>query len=246
MNHLIITDFFIDSALSTLSPKDLYIMRCVNKDFHKIINYHHIKQSIAIRVARKIKNDIKIPYDKFNNFLHKYDISICGSFLLQCILDENFEDCTGIDLLINKDSSDIFESFKLIQHEYQKCYKVFYTYNEYFAAPGHHIRFIITDISKSEFIQNMTSFDICKNLYDTRNIYVSDLIGILNKKEKLKNAFTGSKKYPVVYSVDKLVKKYINRGFRFKKLTIPNIYTKNTHVVVYTKTHFMINKYIYI
>jgi len=221
-------------------------MRRVNNEFRNNINYHHIKQSVAIRVERKLKNDIKIPYDKFYDFLHKYNVSICGSFLLQCILDETFEDSLGIDLLINNDPSDIFDSFKLIQGEYQESRNHFYKLNKYFAMSDHHIRIINTDVPKLEFIQTMTSFDVCKNLYDTKNIYISDLNAIINKKEGLKNVFDpDSKTYPCVYKIDKLVRKYVNRGFEFKKMIIPNIHTKNILVIVYTKTHFMYDENMY-
>jgi hypothetical protein len=248
MKHLFITDFFLESALLTLSPKDLYMMRWINDDFRKNINYKHIKKSIAIRVEQKIKNDIKIPYDIFYNFLHKHNISICGSFLLQCVLDENFDDCMGIDLLINEDYTEILESFELIQHEYQMGQKYFYVHNKYFISHDRHIRFIIAHVPKSEFIQNMTSFDICKNLYDTRNIHISNLVGILNKKEKLKNVFVpgGLNKYAHFYTINALTKKYVSRGFRFKKLIIPNIYTKIAVIIVYTKTHFMFDENMYI
>jgi len=216
-------------------------MRFINNEFQKRINYDLIKRAIKIKIEDKIKKEIQIPYEKFIDFMKKCDISICGSFILQCIIDENYN--KGIDLCVEF-NPELFNEFELIQNRYPQYRTRYYTTNRIYGNNNDDsIRFIQSNkLPKLQFVKEMTDFDICKNLYDANgNLYIHDLIGIFDKKEKLSAPCLN-------YYTDARKKKYLKRGFVFEKLKVQTSYQfcdYSVPVIIYTKTHFMINDEIY-
>jgi len=97
MEELLEYDFVKKEIFSKLSPLSFYNLKLCNKLWNKYITLSMIKESIIKEINTRL---LAILGDKYNDFIEILNITkavISGSFIIQCILGEHWED-SDIDI----------------------------------------------------------------------------------------------------------------------------------------------------
>lgn len=190
----------------------------------------NIKNKIIENITRQVSAIFKYDFDDLMNLLHMCREVISGSFILQCILNEYWED-SDIDFYVVDNGYSEFpillrrllsptsisvigtnggylDSFKTINVQ-RYTHKIHLNYiNSY-----HNIDFI-------EFINTNFDFNICKNvfciLFDIPILSIHSIYDIYTRTTNFKSTTD----YDI--SIEKC-QKYENRGFTFKNK--PDIHT---------------------
>lgn len=239
-------EYFLFNVIHILSPLDLYNLRRTNKLLRKSIMFTHIKNSIFIKIKKRIKQNIAVQYEDFLEFLKKTQSFISGSFILQCILDENYGVTSDIDIYSTYDMSNydnVFSKGDTVYGEYHRGGGVI-SVTEYKPnkAEGKEYPVVqtveIMNLSPIEFVNQCGDFDVCKNAYyydGIHHLYIYDLVGILRKIERLSDpSFCNN----IIYRKNK----YEKRGFIFKPAPIAKSiksYNDRYPILVYTDKYFI-------
>lgn len=232
MDSFIQTDPF-QLVQNYLSCADLHSLATINKDI-----YNYCKRSFGDIYMKKIYNRLKDIFnddtDRFLKLLDDAKAYISGSFILQCLTNENFDD-SDIDIFF----PDCIINGKLLSAQ-SMCFSPIddflykdlkYTWND-----GHRyidnigsdqlqINFIrtykknnveiqlmyISNNDVKKFIIDTFDFDICKNMYRNKNLYIDSFEDIIHRETKFKYA------YRLGATIKRGIK-YQKRGFKFTNL----------------------------
>jgi len=235
---VIYSDWFVYNIIeSSSTPSILYNLKLTNKWHHKIITFSHIKFMVIKNIHRKLKEYLGFEYDKFLSIMDKDNISISGSFVLQCILDEYWS-MADIDLYTYNDTSNIEQVF--VDNEYDYSFKNFDGgYSQLFGIKKVvnccttnkiNIQLILLDEYKNviDYIKTTFDFNICKNIYSIKNgkdyLYIDNLLNIMNKT--VSGGILGT-----AYKFTGRKLKYEERGFTFQNNVIGNHIYYNGNVI---------------
>ena len=240
MQELLEYDFVKQEVLTKLSPLALYNMKLCDNFWNKYITLAMIKESIIKEINIRLSLIFGDKYDKFNKILDDTKAIISGSFIIQCILGEYWED-SDIDIYFptinNKmyltDSNNPYYELEKFLYETLKfnmtqSYRAISRYRrdqsndklniEYvrnYDTFTNSIQIIQAKIKNDptkmkEFIYDTFDFDICKNVY-----YIKDGKGYLNIL-KLNDIFNKISEFKIGYRVGSSIQryeKYTKRGF---------------------------------
>lgn len=200
----------------------------------KNIGVGDIKNNIIRQIHTRLQRLLKNQYDFFIKYIKTNQIALSGSFILQCILGE-YWDNSDIDMYLytNTDKDNYFDVLE-IEKEVLTYEKIQAIKNEYadFIDITHIINRKVFDkriqtikISCDEsydgfkkFVLTTFDLDICKNIFQYVNgvevVYVHDFGKLINRRDNFDGNFLLEKTKKRIY-------KYINRGFDISgKLTM--------------------------
>ncbi len=241
--EVIYSDWFVYNMLEHLNAKDLYSLKMSTKFHYKEIKYKDIKNVIIKTVINRLESETNIKIDVLLNYMEKNKISISGSFILQCILNEFWAD-SDIDMYT-------YENANLAKNVFMDCgYEVsaFTTENDYamlneirtignFDILGKPtIQLILLDNDKNIFTYVNTSYDfnVCKNIFYVENgknmLHIQHIHNIMKKQISCNFLGTSCK-----LSARKL--KYEGRGFTFKDNVLGNYVYYNGGIVPIVMCH---------
>lgn len=170
---------------------DFYTMRVISKSFYKLF-INNIIKSTFFRIKNRLKYIFKDNINKFFNILEENKAIISGSFILSCILNEEYK-CelnynSDIDIYIYNKDEELDNNFSPIcNFLYEDC-----SFKDSSATRGCYDEF--TEIS---FVRTYTNFQYTKHCnkvtkFDVINVNKEDVKGTINKVfdfDILKNLF---------------------------------------------------------
>jgi hypothetical protein len=210
-----------------LTPIALYNLKHTSKYYYKNINTKIITNAIIPNIHRRLKQMLNEKYDKFIKYIDKNSVSISGSFILQCILDEHYEG-SDVDLysylsyndemwysLI--DMEDLDETQKTLAEDYAILPDIHDVINGHIKNGQKLQNIQLNNISNYEelknYIINKYDMDICKNIFTIVNgksmIYFHNLNKIMNKRDIITDRNIDARRM-------QRIDKYKSRGFNIK------------------------------
>ena len=199
MEELLQYDFIKEEIFGKLTPLGLYNMKLSNKRLNNYITLSIVKNSVIREIDTRLSLIFGDKYDDLNKILDETKAVISGSFIIQCILGEYWEN-SDIDIYFpiinNKEYSNdhgnpyyelerfLYEDvkFKLKDsysavNRYQRDLskdKVRIKYIRNYGTLTNDIQVIQAEIKKdrykmNKFINGTFDFDICKNTYHINN-----------------------------------------------------------------------------
>jgi len=210
-----------------MSIKDLFTLSLVNQRGSAKLSNAFIFDCIKKRIAAELIKIFGENYGKFIDTMVKARAVLSGSFILQCILDERWDN-SDIDVYVADEEGDkIIQMFFGLDGEdywsdyYGKFPHIENITNFHITPPNYHLSTVKIQVVRVKtddkytlrrHVKN-TGFDICKNmLYFDKNkrmqIELENLNGIINKCI----VFTVLDTDDFLYRI----KKYSERGFFFK------------------------------
>jgi hypothetical protein len=237
INHLdvIHSDWFIYNLREQCIPVDFCNLRRVSKYYNKNITQNDITITIINSIQKRLQQILGQYYDKFMKYIEKNGINISGSFIIQCILGEYYDD-SDIDLYtgVEIDNDAFLEMFtesdlKIMKQEFFEIYgdlDIDSIANTYLKN-NYKLQHIYTNANasgfenfKNEFITKQFDFDICKNIFTIIDgkpiLYMYNLKKILNKQEVISVPTLNDK-------IINRITRYETRGFTFKyKIELSN------------------------
>lgn len=209
-----------------LQPKDLYNIKCTNKAYNEIINKKIIMSSIKTIIFQRLTEYFGDLTTHFINLLQENNGIISGSFLVQCILNEYWDD-TNINIYIpDKKGSEEFTAIEnFIYNDLKWKWKNGTGYDrdivsdkisfvrDYKNKKNQKLHIIHLDTDNNidslyNFVHDTFDFDIVKNIYSKDYLRICNLHDILTKQTKFKYAYR-------LGSTIKRYNKYKQRGFHF-------------------------------
>ncbi len=239
-NNVIFSDWFVINLTKNITtPKILYNLKLTNKWHLKEITFQNIKYVVIKNITRKLKELVDIDYNEFVSYMEQNDISISGSFVLQCILDEYWLK-SDIDLFTPREKiccdiitdNNYFAVGENCNDDYVNTgvtgVRDYCNNNKKYA--NLQIIFMREDRNVLHYVKYFFDLDICKNVYSVKNgnhcLYIDKLINIMNKEISFDFINTSSN-----FPSRKI--KYENRGFTFKNNLLSNhIYYDNLQVPI--------------
>lgn len=235
--EVIYSDWFIINMKDHVSPIDLYNLKMSTKYHYNLITYSDIKYVIISNIINKLQEMIDVKINDLLKFMDKYEITISGSFIIQCILNEYWVD-SDVDMYtyssvnLNKNifvNNNYTVSGYTTENEYAtlkyiKMMGVFEKHNKL------KVQLIVLDTDKDiyEYVKTTCDFDVCKNIFNIKNgkcnLQIHNLQNIMNKQ--ISCNFLGMS---CTMPTRKL--KYEKRGFIFKNHIIGN-YTYYNGVMI--------------
>lgn len=223
-------DPFIYCITTFLNINDFYNLYIVNKKYHMLINKQKIISRIIIKNInnrfKEIFKDNMNYFDEFKAFLKKGKCVITGSFILECILEQNY--------------SNTIDIYVLHEHHHMQEYPNFlYKKNDWFY-----------NINDCEFIYNNTVFNII-GFNDTQNCFKSFIdkkyyidifknIYLINKNNKEKvityytnDIFTKNTNINLDIIDIKTYNYFKNIGFNFINLNYEDILNNSSCKIIF-------------
>uniref|UniRef100_A0A6C0C8V1 Uncharacterized protein n=1 Tax=viral metagenome TaxID=1070528 RepID=A0A6C0C8V1_9ZZZZ len=222
----------VNIIIADFDPADVYQLKCVDKYHFNYVTNDFIHSMIIKNIIKKLREKLGANYDNFVMAMEKLKIRISGSFVVQCALNEYWEE-SDIDLYTHSpisanmfdwtDGSQIYsrrlyggipnilsiinfhEKPVFVPGQWHVVYKLFLQMIKLERSPKHPT--IWSHIDKTY------DYDICKNVYKIKNgkptLKISNLSSIMNKEIQIDINNIGKN--------DNRDQKYINRGFIFRK-----------------------------
>lgn len=228
MEYISHTDHFYHNIILKISPVDLFNLKRTNKLFSNIIKIGTVKKLILHYINKRLFLIFGDDTNKFKQILNDTKTVISGSFLIQCILGEYWNN-SDIDIyspMVDSLFTDI-ETFLYEKYEHRETFNS-HTYGDDLSNYKTHIKWVRSYknnsnelqviqvgvensyIKMKEFIHNSFDFDICKNMYyidnKNENVSIFKLNNIFNRIEKFKT------RYNLDTSIGRCIK-YRKRGF---------------------------------
>jgi hypothetical protein len=230
MDQVLYGNVFDNIIIEHLSLRDIYSLRFVNSIFRKRINKELIIKIIKIRIERKLQDILGPHYDQFVENMIENKAILSGSFILQCILDEEWY--SDIDIYVDlKHRLNLHKGMKKMSYSfgedeyvrYKTALKNIDEITNYYVSndedtDGYDIKIQVITIRTSEKYSlidhiNNTGFDVCKN-----RLTYNDDGNLQLYLENYKEAITKTSTF-TIQDVDDFyfrIQKYSNRGFYFK------------------------------
>lgn len=189
-----------------------------------------VKQTTINCIYKNLQFHFGKHYNAFIRFIKTSNLMISGSFIIECILGEKYEN-SDIDVYIfTKIRYDKLRSLKIVtDNQYNSMHN--YDYGGSLSIPIDHIvnyylpsKKILQMISLEnsqinsfekfkDFVVNSYDIDICKNIFtikdDKPKLYINNINKIISKIDVSHNANTPK--------LHKRIQKYESRGFTFYK-----------------------------
>lgn len=224
-------DILIHNGPKFLLPLDLYKLRFTNKFYLDNITLLTIKQSILRQINLRLSSIFGDKLDEFKKLLNDTKGAISGSFIVQCILDEYWNN-SDIDIYFpcpTETSPDIGDFFTKVMHLKNSSYDSDEMHNNIsknniymitnYEYNGKILQLMYMDIPYDhellwEFIIDNFDFDFCANIYYIDNaeecVKISKFNNIIRKTDKFSIKFESIQR--IMASMDRYYK-YTNRGF---------------------------------
>lgn len=237
MEHYFQTDYFYYNIITRLTPLDLLNLKRTNKLFSSIVTFSIMKKLILYYINKRLLLIFGENTNKIKEILNNTKTVISGSFLIQCILNEYWND-SDIDIyspvVSNKkcfiDHDNPFTDIEKFLHEKYRFTNTSdaHRYGDALSNNRTDIKWVRTyqnsinkiqiiqvevenNFSKlKEFIHNTFDFNICKNIYYIDNN--KENISIFNLLNVLNKTEKFKTKYNLKSSMTRCLK-YRNRGF---------------------------------
>jgi hypothetical protein len=240
MQELLEYDFVKRELFTKSPPLSLYNLKLCNKVWNEYITLSMIKESIIKEINIRLSLIFGDKYNEFNKILDDTKAVISGSFIIQCILGEYWED-SDIDIYfptINNNKYNIhstyyyydlekflYETVKfkmtgsypaMSRYKYdQSNGKLEIEYVRNYETATNSVQVIQAKIENdydkmTKFIYNTFDFDICKNVY-----YINDGKEYINIP-KLNDILNKVSEFKIGYRVGSSIEryeKYTKRGF---------------------------------
>ncbi len=195
-----------------LECKDLWKLSKIGRK-ERIIDLIHKK--CLKKIKYQLKKILEDKYEEFIELLYKTGAAISGSFILQCLLNEDWG--SDIDILIStKEITPEFINF-MEKYNYTSIYYVQNCKRDMMGISGVRcaefletkIQFLLVNNNEiRDFILGNFDFDIVKNVFQENKLYIHDYEQIFSKRTEYKvGKISGS-------SIIRRVK-YEYRGFSF-------------------------------
>jgi len=215
MNIVLSGDIFNNVIKQLLVPIDLYNLIMTCKYYSKHISEKDFKDKIINEMDRRLLYIFGDDYTEFKKIMHVTRSNIIGSFVIQCILGEYWEDeidiCTDIgglsSFLMDKKKGYYKDGSKIRANNPIILDKLFFSVN------GYDIKLIYVRTGNVfRYVSKTCKFNVCKTMcqyledmstYDLRVDSISDIA----------NRYTNI--YVKYKSYDDDFKKYYNKGFSF-------------------------------
>jgi hypothetical protein len=127
MDAVFYGNVFDNLIIGYLDMKDIYNISLVNRQFEKIIDGAYIMKTIKSRIEGKLSLIFGKHYDAFVRMMVKYKAILSGSFILQCILNEKWNN-SDIDVYVDqKYESSFHKDFRRIATYWDEDYDFMYT-----------------------------------------------------------------------------------------------------------------------
>lgn len=201
MEEVLFGDPFQYHIQCDLGPRELYLLRYVNKYFNRTIKTDLIRKSIKNIIRFRLEEMFGDYTEKFLDLLDKEKGIICGTFITQCILGEYWD--TTIDIYLadynvmvneywrNNNNTrpvsvkhfivELFDDWKQKSRRDKPVLK----FNENISANKFNIdTFAIKEKNTQcliEYLDQNYYSDFCKNYYSRDILSISDLFGNMNK-----------------------------------------------------------------
>lgn len=146
----------------------------------------------TLDLIRKLEQFVDVP--KFMRFLIKHEASITGSFILQ-IISGNFYEDSDIDIYVKNITQEVMNDFRLVTNDegYLLTQKYVHENNVYnkivsklaeFRCKGKKFQLIepSTEYNTISDYVNTFDLDICQNYFDGSKFYIKNLSNIKQKK----------------------------------------------------------------
>ena len=195
-----------------LECKDLWNLSKVVGERDKWIDLIHKKCLIEMKI--RLKKILNNEYDKFMDILYKTGSAISDSFILQCLLNEDWK--SDIDILVFEITLELekfLKEFNFRTHYYNKeirgIAEISLDKTITFGKTDFHF-ILVNNIRKEEikeFICKNFDFDIIKNFFQENKLYIHDYEQIFSKRVEFKIGKVGTSSIRRV--------KYEYRGFTF-------------------------------
>ena len=222
------SDWFIHNIQQHILPKEFCILKYVSKFYYTNITDNLVANVIIKNIDRRLKKVLGSSYNMFIKYISVNNIAISGSFIIQCILDEYFED-SDIDLYAyaDIDEDQFFDVILKDQYteddiegmvdNYGNLPRVFEVINAHLAS-GQKLQKIhmsnpkINNPNKLlKYIIKSFDMDVCKNIFMIINgipkLYIHNIWKIICKQDTIKiNIFR---------KMETRINKYELRNFKF-------------------------------
>lgn len=204
--------FFETDFLTFLDPVELKLLKLTCKLYNQIIKSTVFDQCIIKQIKNKIN---QCHLQQLIDILKPMDCFISGSFVIQSILNENYDSDIDIYVLYNEDDMNLlddyleeFEIGKYSDYDFTEDHSDFFKVVDY-NINDNRIQLIYIKYDFKKFI-NHFDFDICKNYYDIKNnsFYSHAINQVLYKKFEFKVGQW------VFENTCIRAEKYQNRGFK--------------------------------
>ncbi len=237
--NIVYSDWFIFNLIEQIqSPLNLYNLKLTCKFYFKEITFANIKYVVVKNITKRLINCSDINYNNLISYMGQYNVYISGSFILQCIMDE-YWDNSDIDLYTNEniylDENIIYnENYEINKYDNNDGYFRLYgitNVNNYITTKNKtHIQLIKLgkNINIIDYIKTTYDFNICKNIYSVKNgkhiLYIDNLQNIMNKI--VTGGILGT-----AHKFPDRKQKYINRGFTFQNNFVGNHIYYNGRII---------------
>lgn len=215
MDEVIFGDPFFYHIIHYFSPKDLYNLIQTCKFYREFITFNYFEQQIIVEINRRLYEIFGDDLSGFKKMLKETKSVISGSFIIQCALEEYWEN-SDIDIYIpmignnitrtpNRNPKSDLEDFlhaKLAWCSWEAANRYGSDINsdiefirEYKKENGKYkIQTILVKIDKgfdvlNNFIKNNFDFDMCKNMYyfdGKDNISINNINEMLSRRTNFK------------------------------------------------------------
>jgi hypothetical protein len=237
----LLTDFLIH-----LKPLELYRLKLTCHAFYQAITFNVFNTSIIKQIDKKLKQSLHDVYS-FKQLLQQTQAYISGSFIIQCILNENYDSDIDIYVPLKYDTD-----MSLYQNYFNDAYCISDTrqYNPEDPPQPHNIVRVMTFSYKpmqdellegqpiknhkpiqiiyvnqddlSNYFEDTFDFDILKNVYHQHYVKIKNLNDIINKKCQFQ------------WGPDQNVDKSMQRAYKYKERGFTIINTKSIHDFVHS------------
>jgi hypothetical protein len=240
----VLTGYIFDHTIAPyLDIKDLYNLSLVNQQLYHKINEKYIQTHIKYRITNSLKKIFGDDYNLFTSAMNKAKAVISGSFLIQTILNEKWEN-SDIDIYVGYDENDKYSNIlneflsskttDYVDGRYSKLGDIKSTTNYYFKNRIFQLVQVYTTLKcyscmnglkctkkvkcegKKQTLWdhvNNTGFDACKNM-----VYFNDDLNIQVKLKEYKQVINKCSVFTILDTEDFYYRlgKYSRRGFFFK------------------------------
>jgi len=201
---------------------DLYNLSSTCKYYAKKIDKKDFNMRIIYEINKRLRNIFGDDYMEFKKTMHETGATIVGSFITQCVLDEDWKN-SDIDIYVRSFESKLllfFKNKKYTCNPRDGIYPVNIEQISIFRINGYKIKIMdVHSISIVDYVKNLCMYNICKIMYQCNdidsnlndssinNLHVYNLSDIVNRCTNI-----------CMYNIEKYLyhfEKYYKRGFKF-------------------------------
>lgn len=256
-SYVICSDWFIYNIVAYIPTITIINLKQTTKYNNSIINKKVIKQTTINCIYKNLQLHLGQHYDMFIELINKNSLFISGSFIIECILDEKYEN-SDIDVYsYNNYKNETLNSLEILsddkydfRNEYQDILPINNIINNCLPKGKilQRIQLNNTTINSYETFKNHIvknyDMDICKNIFTIINnkpkLYINNINKIISKKDIYIS--------PITQKTMSRIKKYELREFKIYMAFLHNDhhnYFDDKFIVNGNFNNFIIKNYKY-